>query len=163
MTVRLKRQLHLLGEQVVRMPPREVAGAPRPVLRVSVSAIHEDLATIEGIGPFSALRGTVDFVDVPIEVLKEVRSAVTIAAADCNRSAAFHVDLFDALGVGRRVDTWSVPIEIFLTLESPTDPRVDPTDPWTWNVTHQPELRVLGIAMHTLTDDSGHTQRTSSP
>src|SRR5688572_8571986 len=119
MTVRLKRQLHLLGERVVRMPPRVVAGAARPVLRVIVSAIHEDLATIEGIGPFSAVRGTLDFVDVPIEALKEVRSAVTLAATDGNRSTTFHVDLFDALGGGRRVDTWPLPIEIFLTLEPP--------------------------------------------
>ena len=154
MTVRLKRQLHLLGERVVRMPPRVVAGAPRPVLRVSVSAIHEDLVTIEGIGPFSALRGTIDFVEVPIEALKTVRSAVTLAATDGNRSTTFHVDLFGVHGVGPNIDTWSVPIEIFLTLEPPTDPQVDPTDPWKWDVTHQPELPVLGIAMHTLTGES---------
>ena len=154
MTVRLKRQLHLLAERVVRMPPRMVAGAPRPVLRASVSAIHEDLATVEGIGPFSAMRGNVDFVDVSIESLEKVRSAVTLAGRDGNGSPTFHVNLFDALGVGRNIDMWSMPIEIFLTLEPPTDPRVDPTDPWTWDATRQPELPVVGIAMHTVARQS---------
>ena len=49
------------------------------------------------------------------------------------------------------LDSWAFPVEIFLTLEPPTDPEVDPTDPWTWNAMKQPALRVLGIAMHTLT------------
>ena len=154
MTLRLKRQLHLLGEHVARMPPRVVAGAPRPVVRVSVSAIREDLATIEGIGPLSAMRGTVDFVDVAIDALKEVRSAITLVVADGNRPATFHVDVFDALGLGSNIDTWSPPIEIFLTLEPPADPRVDPTDPWTWDVTHQPELPVLSVSMHTARGES---------
>ena len=139
---------------MVRMPPRVVAGAPRPVLRVRVSAIHEDLATIEGIGPFSSMRGTVDFVDVPVEVLRDVRSAVTLVAMDGDRSPMFHVDVFSVSGLRPNVDAWSVPIEIFLTLEPPADPGVDPTDPWIWDVTHQPELRVLGIAMHTVTGES---------
>ena len=150
MVVRLKRQLYLLGERVFRPPPRLVAGAPRPVLRVSVSAVHEDLVTIEGVGPFSALSGTLDFVDVPIELMKQVRSAIALPRTDGDRPTTFHVNFYVPPGFAPSVDTWSVPIEIFLTLEPPTDPRIDPTDPWTWDVTRQPELAVLSISMHPL-------------
>lgn len=148
MSLRLKRQLHLTGERVVRMPPRVVAGAPRRVLRVSVPAQREDLASIDGVRPFSALRGMLDFVDLPIEAMREARSLIKLTSVDDDPSSTFHGVLHDPLGLGRDLESWRLPIEIFLTLEPPRDPEIDPTDPWIWHLSEQAELQVLGIAVH---------------
>ena len=98
--MRFQRQLYLIGEHVVRIPPRVIAGAPCPALRVSVSARNEDLATIADIGPFSALRGTLDLVDLPVDAIRDAKAMITLGSADGDPSNAFHVDIPRARGAG---------------------------------------------------------------
>lgn len=154
LNMKLRRQIHLVGKSVERAPPRVVAGAERRVLRVEVSAENEDLATVVDVGPFSTLRGTLDFVDLPPEAIKTARSFLALACVDGNPAHAFHVECHDPMGFSRSLQRWPMPVDIWLTMEPPSDPSVDPTDPWMWDASEQPELCVHSIGMHTLSEGS---------
>jgi hypothetical protein len=52
------------------------------------------------------------------------------------------------MGFMRAPAWWRPPIETWVTLPPLSDPSADPTDPWSWDVEHEPTLPVVEIAMH---------------